>query len=315
MAKRWKKKKRVLTGFISLLLLTFTILTSVAESGKLPFDFPSWSSLGQSVGIDNLELEKYPVQINTVDVGNADFIYIRANDKNVVIDAGDIATKDKVVAYLRRQGVQKIDYLIATHPHADHIGGMPEIIKNFDIGEIIAPKMNAKILPTTDIYKEFLTAVKDKNQTITAPVLGRAIEFGDCTLKILAPFGEDQSEINNTSIVTKFTYKDVSALLMGDAEADVERKIIKEYPAESLKADIFKVGHHGSSTSNTPELLEIVGAKYYIIPCGKGNKYNHPHADVLKRLKSFGGQIYRSDYNKNVIFKTDGKEIKVDNEK
>lgn len=243
--------------------------------------------------------------VSFIDVGQGDSIFIQApSGKTMLIDAGTPEMGSKVVDYIKSQGINKIDIIIATHPHSDHIGGLPAVIKNFEIGKIYAPK----VTHTTKTYENFLNAVKDKGLKIIAAKAGMDLDLGEgITAKMLAPNSEEYNNLNNYSVVVKVTYKNNSFLFTGDAEEESEQEMLAK--GYDLKADVLKVGHHGSNTSTTPAFLKAVNPKYAVISVGKNNTYGHPHKEVMERLKSLNITVYRTDECGTVVAVSNGRTI------
>lgn len=243
------------------------------------------------------------LKVHYIDVGQADSILIQQNGKNMLIDAGNNADGDLVVDYLKKQGVSKLDYVIATHPHEDHIGGLDNVINTFNIGKIYMPQVNS----TTQTYKDVITAITNKGLKITIPVAGDNISLGDAVATILAPNGTDYIDTNNYSIALKLKFGNNSFIFMGDAEDISEGEILEKQL--DISADVLKVGHHGSSSSTTEEFLNAVNPKYAVISVGEGNSYGHPHKSVMDRLKSKGTKVYRTDESGTIVATSDGENI------
>ena len=265
---------------------------------------PATSASQVSSGGDTLE-------VHFIDAGQADAIFIRLPDGQVMqIDAGKNSTGEEITEYIRSQGVEKIDYLVGTHPHEDHIGGLDNVINEFEIGELYMPRISASDTPTTQTYEDVLTAVSSKGMTITAPHSGDVIiDGGGFKAQVLSPAGEDYGDLNEYSIVIKLTYGDTEFLFMGDAEAVNEREIIDA--GYDVSADVLKLGHHGSSTSSTEDFLRRVSPNYAVISCGAGNSYGHPHEEVVERCSGLGIDLLRTDTDGTVVIKTDGQRIDV----
>lgn len=248
-------------------------------------------------------INKDKLIVHYIDVGQADSILVQVNGKNLLIDSGSIDSKDKLVSYLRKQGVHKLDYVVATHPHEDHIGGMSTIIKKFTIGEFYAPKK----LSNTNVFENMITALKDKK--IKTAKAGVKINLGANTnCEMLAPNSSEYDDINNYSAVIKLTYKNNKFLFMGDAQKLSEDEIINTNA--DISSDVLKVGHHGSSTSSSKELLDKVAPKIAIISCGRGNQFGHPNKGTISELKNRKSIIYRTDIDGTIILISDGNTAK-----
>ena len=248
------------------------------------------------------------LKVHFLDVGQGDSIFIELpTNETILIDASIKDASDKIINYLKEEKVSKIDYVIATHPHSDHIGGMSAVIKAFDIGQIYMPKA----VTTTKTYENLLLTIKDKNLKIkTAKAGNTIIDTDDLKLVVLAPNQDSYESLNNYSIVLKLTYKEKSFLFTGDAETLSEKEITGD-----VEADVLKVGHHGSRTSTSQAFLNKVNPSYAVISVGFNNDYKHPHQEVLDRLEKKNIKIYRTDQNGDIIFTTDGYNIDVKVEK
>ena len=248
------------------------------------------------------------LKVHFLDVGQGDSIFIELpTNETILIDASIKDASNKIINYLREENVSKIDYVFATHPHSDHIGGMSAVIKTFDIGQIYMPKA----VTTTKTYENLLLTIKDKNLKIkTAKAGNTIIDTDDLKLVVLAPNQDSYESLNNYSIVLKLTYKEKSFLFMGDAETLSEKEITGD-----VQADVLKVGHHGSRTSTSQAFLNKVNPSYAVISVGLNNDYKHPHQEVIDRLEKKNIKIYRTDQNGDIIFTTDGYNIDVKVEK
>lgn len=245
------------------------------------------------------------LKVHFLNVGQGDSIYVQTpNGKHILIDAGEKEYGPRISNYLRNQGVQKLDLLVATHPHTDHIGGLAQIIRDYEIGSIYLPDVSN----TTAAFQDFLIAIKQKNQAIFAAIAGYKVDL-DPALDILflAPNGKLYSDLNDYSAVLKITYKQTSFLLCGDAETASEDEMLKSNA--DLKADVIKVAHHGSSTSSSIKFLERVRPELAIISVGRGNAFGFPSADLLRRLSAFNISILRTDVIGTIILASDGERI------
>lgn len=255
---------------------------------------------------DNNSLNNEELTVIVFNVGQADSIFIHTQQgENILIDAANNSDGEYLVEKLTMLGVNKIDYFFLTHPHADHIGGADDIINNFEIGSIYAPKL----YHDTQTYKEVLNAADAKGIKITA-ARPCTIALSIATLNILSPAKDKYSNLNAYSIVLKLTYKDFDMLFMGDLPKAQEKDIMNN----DLRANIIKIGHHGSQSSTSEEFLKRTGCKYAVISVGKNNDYGHPNDIVLNLLQKYNIKVYRTDYEGDIIITTDGKDINIKNE-
>lgn len=244
------------------------------------------------------------LKVHYINVGQGDSILVQYEDKNMLIDAGPNAASDTVVNYLKRAGVKKLDYLVATHPHEDHIGGIDKVIDNFQIGTMYMPNKTS----TTATFRDVVQAMKRKGIKAKNPVAGGKFSLGQVKCEILAPISDKYEDINNYSVVIKATYGSNSFLFTGDAESLVEKQILDK--GFDVRADVLKLGHHGSSTSSSAAYLKKVNPKYAVVSLAKINDYGHPHKETMDKLKSMGIKLYRTDECGNIVVTSDGKNIK-----
>jgi len=270
--------------------------SSFGTEEDIPPGTPPGSAPSPSASGDRLE-------VHFMDVGQADAILIKQGTSAMLVDAGNNADAEFVVQYIKAQGVTKLDYVIGTHPHEDHIGGLDAVIRAFQIERIIMPKAVA----TTKTYEDVLAVIQQKGFKITAPVPGTKFAFGSASFTVLAPNSADYESLNNHSVVIRLVYGKTSFLLTGDAENISEKEMLDK--AFTLKSDVLKVSHHGSDTSTTTDFLGAVDPRYAVISVGKDNSYGHPSSSVIKRLQDRGVQVYRTDENGSVTAISDGATI------
>lgn len=248
------------------------------------------------------------LQIQYLDVGQADASLIRLpNGQTMLIDAGGNATADQLVEYIKGQGIQRIDFLIGTHPHEDHIGGLDKVVDAFSIGEIYLPKIADSQVPTTKTYEDVLTAIEKKGLRINRGKAGTVMfQKEELSAELLAPNSDDYDGLNSYSIVVMLTYGEKKFLFMGDAETDSEEEILARF---GVKADVLKCGHHGSSTSTSQAFLDKVSPEYAVISCGKDNSYGHPHQETLEALEKKNVAVYRTDLHHTIVASSDGENL------
>lgn len=243
------------------------------------------------------------LKVHYIDVGQADSILIQQGNHSMLIDAGNNDDSTLVRDYIKKQGITTLDYVIGTHPHEDHIGGLDYVINAFNIGSIYMPKKTA----TTKTYKDVLNAVKAKGLGITEPKVGQTLQLGEAKLTIMGPF-TIYDDANNCSIVVKVEFGQNSFLFTGDAEGTAEMAMVNANL--NLKSDVLKVGHHGSKTSTVAEFLNKVNPQYAVISVGKNNEYKHPTEGVMNRIKNKNIKVYRTDEQGTIIATSNGKDIK-----
>lgn len=259
-------------------------------------------------------LDSHEAEVHFIDVGQAECILIKTPEKNVLIDAGEIGCENTVTNYLHTNGVFYIDLFIVTHPHSDHIGSAEHILKNFPVTEVAMPEVPDEYLPTTSLYENFLIAIKKKNCAVSFIKAGSSFSLGDeITLDILSPLGDMGDNLNNYSAASKLTFGEVSFLFTGDIEKDAENSILSS--GADISCTVYNAAHHGSSTSNTESFLLAANPRYAAISCGAKNDYGHPHKETINLFKKLGIKYFRTDYDGDIVFGTDGKNISVSTSK
>lgn len=248
-----------------------------------------------------------------IDVGQGDSTLITAGGKTMLVDCGEEEFAGDAAKFLKSSGIERIDYLVGTHPHSDHMGGMYRIIEDFDIGEVIIPDMPDEMLPTTRTFEKFLDACHEKGLSITRAEPGRFIYIGDARAEIVGPQGSDYTDLNNYSVSLYIRHGKNSFLLTGDAEEESEADMLSS--GQLRHADVYKVGHHGSSSSSSAAFLRTVSPDYAVISCGAENPYGHPHESVMERLKRYTDKIYRTDNCGTITFTSDGETLEVSTER
>lgn len=241
--------------------------------------------------------------VHFIDVGQGDCILLESKGEFVLIDTGEREYAGTVRHYLNTRGVRVLKYVIATHPHSDHIGGMDQVLDSMDTRNFITSETDQ----STDTWLKVLDAVERNDVNYIDAVPGSTYFFGDANFTVLAPLGGGYEGYNDYSVVTKVRCGKVSFLLTGDAEKVSEEEMIAS--GADLTADVLKCGHHGSSTSSTAKFLKAVRPACAVISCGKDNDYGHPHRGTIKKLNILGCQIYRTDLMSTVVARTDGTTI------
>lgn len=260
------------------------------------------SSLGQS--FNNNE-----TIIHYINVGQGDSILIQNKDFNILIDSGSNTSSEFLISYLNSLHIKKLNYIIATHPHEDHIGAMDDIINKFHVYKFIGPKLTT----TGSDFKNMIEALNKKNLYISTVTDNSTIKLSNNSSLYFPWTGSTiDDNTNNYSMVVQYNYNDISFLFTGDIEKEVETKLLSS--SIDLSSEVLKVSHHGSNSSSTLNFLNEVNPFISIISCGMGNDYGHPHKNTLTTLKNFNSSIYRTDLNGTIKIKTDGTSIWVNTE-
>ena len=257
------------------------------------------------------------LKVHFIDVGQADSILIEQDIWEVAETFNGLMAIPNLIGvfllsgtvfklvknYLMEQGVKTLEYVIGTHPHEDHIGGLDYVINDFNINKIYLPKATS----TTKTFQDVVVAIKNKGMKASVPKPGESFNLGSAKCTILAPNSSEYSSLNNNSVVIKLEFGSNSFLFTGDAEDISEKEILAK--GFNVKVDLLKVGHHGSRTSTTNEFLSKVNPKYAVISCAAENDYGHPHKETISKLKSKSIPIYRTDELGTIIATSDGKTI------
>ena len=291
-------KSNVVGSIITILVLIIMAVLGANSDGL-------YSSQAQNVEqVDTLEnvtihtgegvISKIPndgnLRVYCLDVGQGDSILVVSENKTMLIDASTNQMGSRVVKYLNDLGISKIDYLVGTHPHEDHIGGLDDVIKNFEIGKIYMPKQQTN----TKTFEDVLDAIKAKKLKVSAPSVGEKFKVGNAECEVMS-VKNGVENLNDCSIVIQMNCDGVKYLFTGDMESGVESS------RNWNQIDILKVGHHGSKTSSSKNFLEQTKPKVALISCGEGNDYGHQHDAAVKRLEKIGAKIYRTDKEKTIM--------------
>lgn len=310
---RERRRRRRFWGLVLgvSVLAAVCVLITLGEVMEKPI-LPTWDEIFQMTGLREPDPLDSEMQVHVIDVGNADALLIRNRGESLLIDAGEKGDGETVVNYLREHGVDKLDIVIATHADADHIGGMRDVVDAFEIGTFLMATMPEGYTPTTKVYTSLLEGLAEKGLRLTPAEPGDSYSLGDAVLDILGPAAEFEDN-NNQSVVCRVTFGAKRFLFMGDAEVQAENALLAA--GTDLKADVIKIGHHGSDTSTQESLLDAAAPQIALITCGAGNSYGHPDSSVLARLNERGIACYRSDLCGDIVVTTDGAAITVETEK
>ena len=300
MAKK-KNSKKLINSVISIIIVIIIVLISQNQeiqnyisniiSNSIPENEPA-STIQEKenetktivIGSGDVDNENN-LHVYYIDVGQADSILIVNKNQSALIDAGNNDDGQDVVNFIKSKGITKLDYVIGTHPHEDHIGGLDDVINNIDADKIYLPKIRTN----TKTYEDVLQAIQNKNQKIGSFNKGDKFTIGDANLEVMTDSILNKENLNLSSNIIRMEFKGTSFLFTGDAETENEKTI------EWTQTDILKVGHHGSTTSTSQSFLNQIKPKYAIISVGKDNDYGHPKEKILQRLEKIGTEVFRTD--------------------
>ena len=241
--------------------------------------------------------------VHFLDVQHADSILLACGGEYALVDGGYPESGERIVSYMRQQGIKELDLLVGTHPHGDHIGGLPQVLNTFPTETV----WTSQLPYTNDYVSDFTNAVTRNGADFVQPRPGESFRLGDATIDVIGPLNLRYEEANDLSLVLMVTYGDTRFLLTGDMEEVAERELVEA--GVDLKADVLKVGHHGSSSSTSYRFLRAVAPTYGVISLAAANEYGHPHREPLSRLMDADVTIYRTDKMYDVVAFSDGETI------
>ena len=314
MGKRTKVKNKKIVGIITTIIIlalivlganpetinTISKITGVNLSVEQNIVNNSNNNVSSQEAKNNI-INGEQLIVDYIDVGQADSILLRTEDTAMLIDAGNNGDGKDVVQYIKDKGINNLEYVVGTHPHEDHIGGIDNVINEFDIGTIYMPN----ITTNTKTYEDVLTAIENKGLNIRAPKKGDKFNLGKAECEIMTDSILDKNNLNLASIVIKVTFGNNTFLFTGDAETQNEETI--NWP----KVDVLKVGHHGSNTSSSEQFLNQIQPQISVISVGKDNDYGHPNSETIQKLEKIGSTIYRTDENGTIEIISNGTELNV----
>lgn len=299
--RRKRNAKRRYRRRLRKFIWTIVILSVVALSAYLCKDY--FTEEGTSV----TPVSGNEVQFHFIDVGQGDAALIRTPEGDILIDAGDNYSEEDLKAYLDRFGVDDLAYVIFTHPDADHIGGADVVLENYDVLRVIRTGREAE----SKVYRTMVSLIEAEGAEDIRANIGDVFMLGEVKMTILAPLDPNYKSSNDSSVVLRVDYGETSVLFTGDAETASERDMLNRYGGRDggqLDCDILKAGHHGSSSSSSQNFLEAVTPDFAIISCGAGNKYGHPHREIVTRYTNMGIDILRTDEEGSIVFTSTGGE-------
>ena len=310
-------KKQTVLAWLLLLILSFAIYGTASRSGKAEPDagldmqeavdtLPSPAAECETV-VQEADQEKQEtdsqLQVHFIDVGQGDSTLIVCDGHAMLIDAGDNSKGAAVQLYLYKKGIARLDYVIGTHPDADHIGGLDVILTKFPCDTIMLPDCSSD----TSAYQDVIDCMDYWGYLKTIPQVGKSFALGDSAFTIVSP-GQSYEEVNDNSICIRLTHGKNSFLFMGDAQETAETVLLNNNGID-IKADVLKAAHHGSSSSTSENFLQAVSPRYAVISCGTENDYGHPHTEILERLKAAGVKVFRTDEQGSIVATSDGTKI------
>lgn len=308
-----RRKKKGLAGIVKSKPKTFTaiiisiivaILVILDSNGLINYD-----KIKQTLGLTDSPAVNAEMSVHYINVGQGDSTLVISNGEAMLIDAGEKECGKIVADYLKELNISKLKYVIATHPHSDHIGGLGYIVENFEVETIIMPKVPDDMTPTTRTYEKLLTSIKNCGLKIRQ-AKSEELGLGESKIEIFPPLG-DYSNLNDYSVITRVTHGENTFLFTGDTEKKAEESFVMRN--KNIQSKIYKLGHHGSSNASTAALLEAVKPKYAVISCGEGNKYGHPHDETLERIDKYCDYVFSTAEDGTIVFESDGKGISVSN--
>lgn len=252
--------------------------------------------------------------VKMLDVGQGDSVLVMTKNKTLLIDAGINECGEKVVIeYMKKYGRDTLDYVIATHPHADHIGGLDEVLNYaVSVGCVYMPEIPEKLVPTSASYRNFLEAVMNTDAEVISPEPGEKFQMDGATITFFGP-AKEYDDLNDMSLVARLDYGDTSFLFTGDCRKTPFKDIVKA--GWDVDVDVVKAAHHGAYNATDEAVFEAMSPEYMLISCGLDNSYGHPHREVVQMLTDAKVDFYRTDYNGTITVTTDGKTLTVEAEK
>lgn len=289
-------KKHILS-LLTLACLLFSMLTSCIQlTPPLPDESaPTGNPPSQS-------LSEAGLQLHFIDVGQADAILVSSQGKHMLVDGGNVEDSSLVYSYLKKHNVEHLDYVVCTHAHEDHVGGLSGALSAATASKVLAPVTDYD----SKAFRNFVAKATERGCTVEIPTAGTVFQLGGATVTVVGPL-KQYNETNDTSIVLRIVYGETSFLLTGDMETEAEADLLDA--GVELRSTLLKLGHHGSSTSTSYRFLRKVAPTYGVISVGTGNSYGHPNDEVLSRLRDADVTLYRTDLQGDVICSSDGKAL------
>lgn len=292
------------------LFFTATALNGVAYRVNA---LPTMRSLLRSMGFVKFEQVvsvEGDVTVHFIDVGQGDCILIDTGDNAVLIDSGETDSGRRIVDYLDSCGIRRLDYVIATHPHSDHIGGMADVLADMSVGQVVFPPLPDSSIPLSKVYSDMLDVIEEKQIPVYDAQPGERLRIGQGTyLDIIAPLHDDYDNLNDFSVATRLIHGSNTFFFAADIERASENDILNS--GAYIDSDVLKVAHHGSTSSSTAAFLKAVSPEYAVISVGDGNSYGHPKQEILERLDGVGAKVLRTDELGTIVFVSDGGSFRI----
>ena len=304
---------------ITVIILSVVVIAAIAVTVSQHFGgpLPTWDEIYEAAGFteEPSSTHENDLAVHFVDVGQGDCIFVQTpTGESLLIDAGERGNEQTVVSYIEEYGDDTLEYVIATHPHSDHIGSLDDAIRAYAVQNVLMPRVTESNTPTSSAYINFLAAVKQSKAKAIAAKPGYTFSLGKGTCTVLGPI-EQSDSLNNISVVLRLDWGETSFLFTGDAEKAEEKTILNSKYAEFLDVDVLKMGHHGSRTSSTASFLKAVTPDYCVISCGTGNDYGHPHQETLQKLDKLSTEVLRTDLSGSIRFYSNGTTLSVESDR
>lgn len=292
------------------LILAAFLLVSFGR--PLGLDVPTWDDLFETfdLGAEHAVGAGEPLRVHFIDVDQADAMLIECGGERMLIDAGAGSTGSDVVSYLQKQGVEKLDCVVGTHPHGDHIGGLKFVLNAFPADRLIMPEIPEALLPSAENGADMLREIEALGIPTDRASAGDTFALGEAQVEILSPIEEERcANLNDLSVCVRISYGRTSFLFTGDMEEAAEKRVLKS--GADVSATVLKLGHHGGGSASTESFLRAVNPRYGVIQCGAGNDYGHPHEQTLERAKKYNIRLYRTDTMGTIVMTSNGMDVTV----
>lgn len=311
--KNSKRKRLTAIAILTFVILygLFSLFISLNEKYWNIKGVPKWHELFEAAGFSTPAYKGFygDIAVHFIDVGQGDSALVIIDDVAMLIDGGEYSASPKVINYINSLEIDKLDYVIASHPHSDHIGSLHRVIDEFGVDTLVMPEVSVEMTPITSSYIKMIESADECGAKIKYAEVGDIYSIAeDCTLEILGPVA-DYEDYNNYSIVCRLKYKETSFLFTGDIEEQAERDILDR--DIDVSATVLKVAHHGSSTSSVKKFIQAVDPEYAVISAGAPNDYGHPHKETLKLFELLEIEVLRTDLQEDIVLFSDGEDITV----